>query len=300
MLLIFRTHHMDEADLLGDRIAVIAEGKLRCVGSSLFLKSRFGNGYYLTCVMKKSHIGNGFSAKDSSPELNHSANILSPNPSNHISATLESNGNTPPNKSTGLYTPKLMEFIQRYIPEARMIEKVGGEATFLLPSSAQESGALQKFLEDFDDQLSNLEIQSYGISDTPLEEVFLRVTGTFEEPASKSSEEVVENVDKAGSFPLRRTSEIGRRLANVFNRAKFLTMNRNSSHQNGECFEMNISNTQEDEAKVPLRGESSKLQCPLINKRLEGWSLTRAQCFALQAKRFHHTRRNSRALLCEV
>lgn len=41
---------MDEADLLGDRIAVIANGKLSCCGSSLFLKSRYGRGYYLTMV----------------------------------------------------------------------------------------------------------------------------------------------------------------------------------------------------------------------------------------------------------
>ena len=31
----------DEADLLGDRIAIMAEGKVRCSGSSLFLKSRW-------------------------------------------------------------------------------------------------------------------------------------------------------------------------------------------------------------------------------------------------------------------
>ena len=47
---ILTTHHMDEADLLGDRIAVVANGRLRCCGSSLFLKTRFGNGYYLTLV----------------------------------------------------------------------------------------------------------------------------------------------------------------------------------------------------------------------------------------------------------
>ena len=41
------THHMDEADILGDRIAIISSGQLRCSGSSLFLKSRFGSGYYL-------------------------------------------------------------------------------------------------------------------------------------------------------------------------------------------------------------------------------------------------------------
>ena len=31
----------DEADLLGDRVAIMAEGKIKCSGSSLFLKSRF-------------------------------------------------------------------------------------------------------------------------------------------------------------------------------------------------------------------------------------------------------------------
>lgn len=34
------THYMDEADLLGDRIAIMAEGQIRCVGSSHFLKER--------------------------------------------------------------------------------------------------------------------------------------------------------------------------------------------------------------------------------------------------------------------
>ena len=32
---------MDEADILGDRIAIISQGTLRCCGSSLFLKARF-------------------------------------------------------------------------------------------------------------------------------------------------------------------------------------------------------------------------------------------------------------------
>lgn len=48
--IILTTHFMDEADLLGDRIAIINNGRLVCVGSSLFLRARFGNGYYLTLV----------------------------------------------------------------------------------------------------------------------------------------------------------------------------------------------------------------------------------------------------------
>ena len=38
---------MDEADILGDRIGIMAEGKVKCCGSSLFLKKRFGVGYNL-------------------------------------------------------------------------------------------------------------------------------------------------------------------------------------------------------------------------------------------------------------
>ena len=41
---------MDEADVLGDRIAIISQGQLQCCGSSLFLKARYGSGYYLTTV----------------------------------------------------------------------------------------------------------------------------------------------------------------------------------------------------------------------------------------------------------
>lgn len=44
---------MDEAELLGDRIAIISKGKLCCCGSPLFLKSKLGSGYYLTVVKRE-------------------------------------------------------------------------------------------------------------------------------------------------------------------------------------------------------------------------------------------------------
>lgn len=50
--MILSTHHMDEADLLSDRIAIISEGQLHCCGSPLFLKNCFGVGFYLTLVRR--------------------------------------------------------------------------------------------------------------------------------------------------------------------------------------------------------------------------------------------------------
>ncbi|XP_061413439.1 LOW QUALITY PROTEIN: cholesterol transporter ABCA5-like [Lethenteron reissneri] len=45
------THSMEEADALADWKAVLSQGRLKCAGSSLFLKTKFGVGYRLTmCV----------------------------------------------------------------------------------------------------------------------------------------------------------------------------------------------------------------------------------------------------------
>ncbi|XP_047427991.1 phospholipid-transporting ATPase ABCA3 [Mugil cephalus] len=44
------THFMDEADLLGDRIAILAGGELQCCGSPLFLKNKYGAGYHMVIV----------------------------------------------------------------------------------------------------------------------------------------------------------------------------------------------------------------------------------------------------------
>ncbi|KAK7479401.1 hypothetical protein BaRGS_00029318, partial [Batillaria attramentaria] len=44
------THFMDEADALGDRIAIMADGKLMCCGTPMFLKKRYGIGYHLVIV----------------------------------------------------------------------------------------------------------------------------------------------------------------------------------------------------------------------------------------------------------
>ena len=46
-IIILTTHYMDEADVLADRIAIMSEGKIQCIGSSLFLKNRFGIVYNL-------------------------------------------------------------------------------------------------------------------------------------------------------------------------------------------------------------------------------------------------------------
>uniref|UniRef100_K7BKP1 ATP-binding cassette, sub-family A (ABC1), member 9 n=1 Tax=Pan troglodytes TaxID=9598 RepID=K7BKP1_PANTR len=47
-VILFSTQFIDEADILADRKVFISNGKLKCAGSSLFLKKKWGIGYHLS------------------------------------------------------------------------------------------------------------------------------------------------------------------------------------------------------------------------------------------------------------
>jgi len=47
------THSMEEADILGDRIGIMARGQLCCLGSGLHLKQKYGSGYRLSVQVQQ-------------------------------------------------------------------------------------------------------------------------------------------------------------------------------------------------------------------------------------------------------
>jgi ATP-binding cassette subfamily A (ABC1) protein 3 len=49
--IILTTHHLDEAEILADRIGIMARGQLLAVGTSDFIKRKFGEGYNLKVRM---------------------------------------------------------------------------------------------------------------------------------------------------------------------------------------------------------------------------------------------------------
>lgn len=48
--ILITTHFMEEADVLGDRIAIMDHGQLICYGTPMYLKKQFGTGYNLSIV----------------------------------------------------------------------------------------------------------------------------------------------------------------------------------------------------------------------------------------------------------
>ncbi|CAH2236792.1 jg8551 [Pararge aegeria aegeria] len=75
--MILTTHFMDEADVLGDRIAIMSGGRLQCVGTSYFLKKHYGIGYKLTIVKmdqcEVQEVTNFF--KNYAPDIKENTNI---------------------------------------------------------------------------------------------------------------------------------------------------------------------------------------------------------------------------------
>uniref|UniRef100_A0A4W6D9K8 ATP-binding cassette, sub-family A (ABC1), member 7 n=1 Tax=Lates calcarifer TaxID=8187 RepID=A0A4W6D9K8_LATCA len=147
--IILSTHYMDEAELLGDRIAIISQGKLCCCGSPLFLKSKLGSGYYLTLLAL------WFSPSCSSLESSMSEDTGLGSEESNLAA--------------------LLSLAQHHIPGARLVEDSGREAVINLPQVAAKDSSLAVFLSEVDQRLPELGISSYGLSDSTLEEIFLRV-----------------------------------------------------------------------------------------------------------------------------
>ena len=126
-IILLTTHYMDEADILGDRIGIMTQGKMTCLGSSMFLKSRFGFGYLMTIIKSN---------------------------------------------------PKPNEYIMKYLkqelgPDVVKLTEIQGEMTVQIPR--EYTDLFKDFFTNFDEDLDVLDIQSYGMSVTTLEQVFLEI-----------------------------------------------------------------------------------------------------------------------------
>ncbi|XP_024150087.1 ATP-binding cassette sub-family A member 2 isoform X2 [Oryzias melastigma] len=150
--ILLSTHHMDEADLLGDRIAIISHGKLKCCGSPLFLRSTYGDGYKLTLV-KKQPEGRG-----------QSSQLLTP-PTQSPSSTQSPCSET-----------RVTKFIQQFVASCLLVSDSNTELSYVLPSEAVKKGCFERLFQALEQNLSSLALTSFGVMDTTLEEVFLKVS----------------------------------------------------------------------------------------------------------------------------
>ena len=160
-IIILTTHYMEEASVLGKRIGIINAGRMKCIGTPLFLIERFGKFMSLNIT------------KESDAENESIVNFIR-------------------ERAPNLECEILSEEIMFRIPKENYSESYG-DNLLLSENTSQTSSkenqnhealnnggektkkSLTKFFEDLDGNLNSLKIKSYSASMPTLEDVFLNV-----------------------------------------------------------------------------------------------------------------------------
>uniref|UniRef100_H3CEJ3 ATP-binding cassette sub-family A member 2 n=1 Tax=Tetraodon nigroviridis TaxID=99883 RepID=H3CEJ3_TETNG len=290
--ILLSTHHMDEADLLGDRIAIISNGKLQCCGSPLFLKSTYGDGYKLTLV-KRQPEGSGVWAP-ALPSLS---------PSSSLSPCSEA---------------RVTQFIRQFVASSLLVSDSNTELSYVLPSEAVRKGCFQRLFQALEDSLDGLALTSFGVMDTTLEEVFLKVS---EEDQSLENSDAGSRVGKSsvGSpglgglqaedqkpevelSELARSSELSQSQSSLRSSSSVGSLRGDQfgffADFYGEYYPLFDEDQEEESARLGAEGpEGLEGQGSF---RLEGWWLKLSQFHGLLIKRFHCAKRNTKGLFSQI
>ena len=143
--MILTTHSMEEADVLCDRIAIMAGGELQCIGRSWQLKRRFGKGYTATITSTNKTQEHAVRIEQFMKEL-------------FVREVEE--GEEPPPSSCAL-----------------LEDSIGGVSKFEI---SRNDVVLSRVFERLNGSMEELQISDWGITETTLEEVFLKLAALAE------------------------------------------------------------------------------------------------------------------------
>ncbi|XP_063119240.1 ATP-binding cassette sub-family A member 7 isoform X4 [Rattus norvegicus] len=269
--LILSTHHLDEAELLGDRVAMVASGSLCCCGSPLFLRRHLGCGYYLTLVKSsQSLVTHDLKGDTEDPRREKksgsegkTADTVLTRDGPHRSSQAPAPDAVPVTPSAAL----ILELVQRHVPGAQLVEELPHELVLALPYAGALDGSFATVFQELDQQLERLGLTGYGISDTNLEEIFLKVVEEAHAHGEGGDPRQQQHLLTATPQPHTGPE------ASVL--------------ENGEL------------AKLVLDPQAPKGSAP-TTAQVQGWTLTCQQLRALLHKRFLLARRSRRGLFAQI
>ena len=120
---------MDEADLLGDRIAIMARGELQCAGTNMFLKSLYG-------CLNFPLLKHSFLAASSFKHLK----FFPAGIGYHLTADYGGATNGTDEKTSVDYTElqaKTLNLLRDYDPNVKIQSVTGTEVVFLIPAESR-------------------------------------------------------------------------------------------------------------------------------------------------------------------
>lgn len=135
--MVLTTHSMEEADVLCNRLAIVSQGVLRCIGPQAVLKALYGGGYHLFVNVRK---------MDSFEEA-------------------------------GRVLEEVKDFVRKKLPEAVLTSEFHGNLVYQVPVA---SCRVSYVFKEFEGNKEAVGIADWGISQSSLEDVFLRVVKSNE------------------------------------------------------------------------------------------------------------------------
>uniref|UniRef100_A0A8C2KSS4 P-type phospholipid transporter n=1 Tax=Cyprinus carpio TaxID=7962 RepID=A0A8C2KSS4_CYPCA len=261
---ILSTHHMDEADLLSDRVAIISQGRLYCCGSPLFLKNCLGAGFYLTLVRLLWFLqGQCDCTEDCSCKCSLCTKFKESSVEQPRITERQMEGDI----------ERITALVHHHVPEARLIEVIGQELTFLLPSRGFKHRSYASLFRELEETLADMGLSSFGVSDTSLEEIFLKVT------ADGEAAHINPTSGKIFSLLFVIPSHI------VYT-CQFMVLV-------SVLYRLVYANGQTNSASLTSKDGRGSHQ-------VKGIFLVLKQFFALVIKRFHHTTRSGKDFLAQI
>ncbi|XP_062844042.1 retinal-specific phospholipid-transporting ATPase ABCA4 isoform X2 [Trichomycterus rosablanca] len=255
---ILSTHHMDEADLLSDRVAIISKGQLHCCGSPLFLKNCFGVGFYLTLVRRIKDVHKKESECDCTSQCSCSCSTCTRYKEESQEQKMES-------RTLDGKVENITNLIHHHVPEAKLIEMIGQELTYLLPNKGFKHRSYASLFRELEETLGDMGLSSFGISDTSLEEIFLKVTADGDASNGTNNPE---------QWMLQQ-------------RRSYSSVLKDRGSKN--TVENGVGTREEPDSRA---GRATR--------QIKGFSLILKQFHALLVKRFHHATRSYKDFLAQI
>jgi ABC-type multidrug transport system ATPase subunit len=172
--IVLTTHSMEEADALCDRLAIMARGKLRCIGKAAELKKRFGAGFTFTVSVAVPGAAAAAAAALVATEAKSAAAAAqrSVSADSRMSSTTERD-----NQELQVRQTKVDLFVrEKLFPSATLLsEPIAGTAQYEVSKEDVDLAVVFQTLED-EATRSALFISDWAITETTLDECFLKVT----------------------------------------------------------------------------------------------------------------------------
>ncbi|CAL1368223.1 unnamed protein product [Linum trigynum] len=165
--IILTTHSMEEADVLSDRIGIMAKGRLRCIGTSIRLKSKFGAGF----IANLSFVGNA----------------------DHRQDEVEENGNA-------IHQEAVKQFFRHHLALAPT-EATKSFMTFVIPRDRET--LLTNLFAELEERRAAFGIGDIQLGLSTLQEVFLRIAREAElETATAEGRFLTLNLNSGASIQI--------------------------------------------------------------------------------------------------